>query len=813
MELIKALEPTSSIIDIIEFNEKLDPIICKKLLQSNYLTDDERKHIILKYFKLFNKTTKGVHLRYHRNKSKYGRFYATPNKGFTHLRRAIRNCLTRILYYDLDLVACHPSIFLSIFESLFPKSFYDNNNRTPLHCYINDRETTLKSLRDHYGAHFDPDIDKDDPAKELVNRLCNGGGVKTWLVEFDLKPPEKDHLFVTSLQKQMDWIYNWIQTNNKDFHTWVKNKKQDKSETNLKGSVLSFYGQEQETRIINFLVQKLWELNIFPKNSITGSYEYDGVKLHKEEIDAYGGIDNFITTINSFLPPYIIFKNKEIKQYIDVSNIIPSDTNTDYIIEPKADAIEQIKELGGIILEIGDDKKAGELLHNEFNSVVFYHNNEFYLKERNVIRCVDEKFLFSYIMGNSELKLYNIVNNGKDFRTYSSKVSCQRSMFESFKTMVIKNNTDDSLITTTWKSNINYLFFTNGIYCFKTKTLYPFEQKPDVSSFVKINYDYTPERNIEKQEKIKQDILLKLFSNKEEVDYFLYTIQKALTGNVYDTHGKDWVTILGPRDSGKSMIGLLFQNTFHQYFTSIDSSNFILKKSLGESARNLNFLALLQHSRIAFLSESKSTEKIDGDMLKRVTSGGDPHTIRGIYKEERQIVSQAKLFFVVNKQLETDVPDVFETQIGFTLKNKFVAEIDVEKEKINKIGQFTYYTKDENIKWIINNQDYINSFLHLVLDVKPCEMPTELKEDKEQDMELYSKNTLIKTHYDITFLDSDFVSSKDLQNKLKMNPRNLKSILLEMGCKVFYGRKDGNVIRGYTGIKHRVIHSDLSDVE
>jgi hypothetical protein len=813
MEFEKQLQAQSGIIEYVEFIEKLNPITCKQLLQSTYIHDDEKKPLI-NYFKLYDSDTSGVHITYHKNKSKFGRYYENPKgKGFTPMRKVIRNLLTGELYYDLDLSTCHPSIFLSIFESEFPNKLYDPDFLTPLHYYVKNRDKTLNTLRKYYKITYDKNIDKDDPAKELISRVCNGGSVDSWLKEFDLEKPEKDHDFIIVLQEQMTWIYEWIEKNNKEFFNWAKQRKLDKGEKNFKGSVLSFYGQEQEVRIIKFVLKKLWEFNIFPINTMIGSYEFDGLKLHKKEIDDFGGIDKFIESINSLLPKYISFKNKEIKQYIDVSNIIPSDTNTNYIIEPKVDAKERVKELGGIILEIGDDKKAGELLFKEFNNQVFYCNSEFYLKDNNILSCVDEKFLFSYIMGKSELKLYNIVNGGKEYRLYSSKVSCQHAMFESFKTEVITHNRDNEFVNKIWKSNINYLIFTNGIYCFKTKKLYSFDEKPDVLSFVKMNYDYKPERDLEKQNKIKDDILLKLFSSKEEVDYFLYTIQKALTGNVYDIHGKDWITIQGPRDSGKSMIGLLFQNTFQQYYTSMDSSNFILKKSLGESARNLNFLALLEHCRIAFLSESKSTEKIDGDLLKRVTSGGDSHTVRGIYKEERKIVSQSKLFFVLNKQLETDVQDVFETHIGFTLKNKFVVEIDEEKEKINKIGQFTYYTKDDKIKWIINDQDYINSFLHLVLDVEPCDMPAELKEEKQQDIELYSKDTLIKTHYDITFLDSDFVSSKDLQNKLKMNPRNLKPILLEMGCKVGRSQTGGINIRGYTGIKHRVIHSDLSDVE
>jgi len=813
MKFDKQLQAQSGIIENVEFVEKLNPITCKKLLQSTYINADDKKPLI-NYFKSFDNDTGGVHITYHKNKSKFGRYYENPKgKGFTPMRKIIRNLLTGELYYDLDLSTCHPSIFLSIFESEFPNKLYDTFLETPLHYYVKNRDKTLNTLRKHYKITYDNNVDLWDPAKELINRVCYGGSVDSWLKEFDLEKPEKDHNFIILLQEQMTWIFEWIEKNNKDFFNWAKQRKLDKGEKNFKGSVLSFYGQEQEVRIINFVLKKLWELNIFPKNSLIGSYEFDGLKLHKKEIDDFGGIDKFIETINTLLPKYISFKNKEIKQYIDVSNIIPSDTNTNYIIEPKIDAKERVKELGGIILEIGDDKKAGELLFKEFNNQVFYCNNEFYLKNNNILCCVDEKFLFSYLMGKSELKLYNIVNGGKEYRSYSSKVSCQHSMFETFKTEVITNNRDDELVKKIWKSNINHLFFNNGIYCFKTKKFFTFDEKPDVLSFVRINYDYKPERNTEKQNKIKNDILLKLFSSKEEVDYFLYTIQKAITGDVYSLFGKDWVVIQGPRDSGKSMIGLLLQNTFQQYYTSMDSSNFLVKKSLGESARNLNFLALLEHSRIAFLSESKSTEKIDGDLLKKVSSGGDSHTVRGLYKEERQIVSQAKLFFVVNKQLETDVQDVFETQIGFTLKNKFVAEITEEREKINKIGSFTYYTKDENIKWIVSDPECMEAFLHLVLDVKPCDMPAELKQDKEQDMELYSKDTVIKQNYDITFLDSDFVSIKDLLSTLKMHPRNLKPILLEMGCKYFYGRKDGNMIRGYTGIKLKTIHNDLSDVE
>ena len=90
--------------------------------------------------------------------------------GMQHCPTGLRPQLVRLFYHDVDLVNCHPTLFLQVAR----KMKVDPEELGVLEEYVTDREAVLKRIGDFYGV----------PAakcKYSVLRILNGGQPSTWI--------------------------------------------------------------------------------------------------------------------------------------------------------------------------------------------------------------------------------------------------------------------------------------------------------------------------------------------------------------------------------------------------------------------------------------------------------------------------------------------------------------------------------------------------------------------------------------------------------------------------------------------------------
>lgn len=90
--------------------------------------------------------------------------------GMQHCPTGLRPQLVRLFYHDVDLVNCHPTLFLQVAR----KMKVDPEELGVLEEYVTDREAVLKRIGDFYGV----------PAakcKYAVLRILNGGQPSTWI--------------------------------------------------------------------------------------------------------------------------------------------------------------------------------------------------------------------------------------------------------------------------------------------------------------------------------------------------------------------------------------------------------------------------------------------------------------------------------------------------------------------------------------------------------------------------------------------------------------------------------------------------------
>ena len=90
--------------------------------------------------------------------------------GMQHCPSGLRPQLVRLFYHDIDIVNCHPTLFLQVAR----KMKVDPDELKVLEEYVNDREAVLTRIGDFYGV----------PAakcKFAVLRILNGGMPSTWV--------------------------------------------------------------------------------------------------------------------------------------------------------------------------------------------------------------------------------------------------------------------------------------------------------------------------------------------------------------------------------------------------------------------------------------------------------------------------------------------------------------------------------------------------------------------------------------------------------------------------------------------------------
>lgn len=299
--VIKALPLTltkrSSVLDGLVMLEKLPIDRLKALLKSDLLlmswewdNYENEKAQISAYMKLYS-SLGGVSVKYVKPKHKWGRSFPIKSLGLSAIRREVRNALIKGLYYDCDLKNAQPEIIRNLCES--------NNIPCPIiKRYCAERPTLLKQVQEYYNVNR-------DTAKDLFIRLCFFGTFVGWCLEnkiADKAPLE----FITLFERELKDIAEKAKKANPSLWETARKKKEDSGvsqENKVLGSFFALFNQEYESRIVEavlcYLINQTDLMKIAGTKIPVGTYEYDGIKLLKENVDNYeGGLDAVLTLLN-----------------------------------------------------------------------------------------------------------------------------------------------------------------------------------------------------------------------------------------------------------------------------------------------------------------------------------------------------------------------------------------------------------------------------------------------------------------------------------------------------------------------------------
>lgn len=304
----------SEIVDINCLNELIKSEQLERAFDDNNYSQNFSatlyKNVTVQLEEYFNKTydkkNNVFNVMYAKPRSKWGRVFPNKSLGLTSFQKKIRNTLIKGKYIDLDLSNAHPMILYNICKK--------NDIPCPIITeYINNRENILIDVMKYYN------IDR-DIAKKLFLRLTFFGTHNGFLKELKINTNTQPLTFITDFINELKHVAELFKNENKALYDTARRQ----NPKNSLGSFFSMYLQEYETQIMSSVIEWLndkTDVTTYKCKNKVLTYEFDGVKLLKENVDKYG-IEKLKKDMEKVIFDELgfnmVFEEKPIEKFYDI---------------------------------------------------------------------------------------------------------------------------------------------------------------------------------------------------------------------------------------------------------------------------------------------------------------------------------------------------------------------------------------------------------------------------------------------------------------------------------------------------------------
>jgi hypothetical protein len=257
-------------------------------------------------------------------------------------------------------------------------------------------------------------------------------------------------------------------------------------------------------------------------------------------------------------------------------------------------------------------------------------------------------------------------------------------------------------------SSLGKILFTNGYYDFKEGKFYDVNDDgfdfPYILFMGKINRPFKAfsDEDMEYMDSIKKRFFHDTLGE-EMGDYLALNIARALAGDKM----KRICFGLGETQCGKSVLTTAVKLSCGDYVGSFNAENLAFRNSSSDEAANMRWAMLLRFKRIIFSNEIKNTACLNGNDIKKVSSGGDSIVGRGHGGNETDFILHFLAFCMAN-----DLPKIkpYDSAVAervkvFSYKKQFVA---------NPSNEFELQA-DSNIQNEILTERFQNVFVGLLI--------------------------------------------------------------------------------------------------
>ena len=676
-----------------------------------------------------------------------GRKYAS-NASYQNIARKIRHTLAHLFYIDIDFINCHFVLLLDKCR----KYKLEEERYKYIKRYVEDRDFYINDIKETYSKTR-------DEAKSLIISITYGADINLdklkWFNDFKAEIKYLSHYFSTHNDYQHFLNISGIEID-EERREALKNGEEPKI-PNLYGKTLSKILCSDENSCLECLLEFLKSLNID-----YCAFAFDGCMVDKFNKNIDEGRNNeFLIKADAYILEKIGIPIKTtFKELNDIINL-PSDYI--YTLEDR------------YIIEFGHDVDASNIIIEHYGHLYIKCENERYVKYNN-IWTNDEKIIKEVII--SHIKPVNILyKTSSNFKSYTQNYCHIKACFE--LTLLNGFRTDNNFINESQRLTKYYLPFIDGIYSFKDKKLYSYDELPYLN-FTQQIYRKFPIYNEANHNELMQRILNPILPYEVEQKYYLHSCSRALAGCFTD---KKWYVGVGARNCGKSVLTKLFEKSFGCYVSSFDAKTLIYNKfGNPEPARALGWVVSVKDCRLIISNEIGTDDEkavLNGNFIKTLASAGDEMTGRQLYKNIIKFTPQFTMFLNCNKLPDINPDDAMENLEQFNYKSQFVNEEDLLD------GVSYLKLKDDGVKELLIENRILDAFILVLLNAfentrmktpKDIQLSSEIAKGEKS---IVSKERFILKNFKTTNNKEDKIFTEELHNILRENEYSLN--IIEVG--------------------------------
>lgn len=709
--------------------EKVDTETLELLLSSSGINEETRQQLKMYYLKRQNKSIP-INYYFSKNSCRKGRLYAQNGLSLQGFKKEIRHALAKDIYYDIDMENAHPTLIMQYCKK-------HDIPCTELEKYVNNRTEILEKIKKYHNINR-------DQAKKLMLRLCYLGNYVLEEIDKDTEEiteyfPNKKMDFVVGFQDELKRIAKSICNIEDEIYNHVK---QDNDKPNKKSSTLSIVAQNIEHKCLMSMYE------YFTNRGFTvGVFCFDGMMV---EIN-----DQLTKKMDITLEDCAryVFKKTSYKIKLDHK---PMDMQLSIIL-PKysnfvcSDLDAQVK-----LFKIEGKKK-----------FQYCKGNLYVFNEKTGMFDTNIETLFHYFIKNKEY--FNIHIDEKKQSNYGESATLMRNTLPFVKTAAL----NDDWLSKTENTSLGYLLFKDGIYNMRTGE---FERgfDPSIVFHARVPWNF-PKRRSKEVEAAMDISFNRLFQNPKPI---IMALARALAG---DFKIKKYYFCPGQPNAGKSYIIKMLEIAFGGYIGNFNAESLAYTSSndTKDEAAKMRWSLLVRYCRILLSNEVNMKKKLDGNAIKKHSSGGDRLIARTHNKEEVCFTPHYTIFCMLN-----DIPEIEPMDAGVMRRLEYIEFpfVFVDKQDVNK--KKFYKEKDPNLDLIITKQSFINGFIHIFLDAYKefleegmPEFDQEVKNNWTTESQQQNRIIeLINEYFDITNDMSDTVSVADLRKFRNNNKSTFHTI-------------------------------------
>jgi phage/plasmid-associated DNA primase len=217
---------------------------------------------------------------------------------------------------------------------------------------------------------------------------------------------------------------------------------------------------------------------------------------------------------------------------------------------------------------------------------------------------------------------------------------------------------------------------------------------------------------------------------------------------------------LGGTNSGKSILTTAVTLSCGDYIGSFNAENLAYRNTSNDEAQIMRWAMLLRFKRIIFSNEMKSTVELNGNMIKKISSGGDTLIGRNHCKSEEEFITHLLPVCLAN-----DIPNIKPYDDAVDGRTRVIS---YKKEFVDEPMNELELKKDANIEIELKTLKFQKAFVGLLIhqytcynhNIEPIDVINAKKEWINEDKGIVET---FKRDFEITNNENDFVTSNNIE--------------------------------------------------